>query len=98
VAAVGLFVAVRRTWGAQAFRSFGRSAVVGLGAGVLSAAVGRGLAAALHPEGLVGGAMVAVLVAIVVVSVFAGLIWGGDRGSARLALAKLPVLGRGRRR
>src|SRR5665647_321632 len=96
VAAVGLFVAVRRVWGPKAFRGFGRSAGVALGASVLSAAAGRSLAAALHQEGLVAGAVVAALVAVVVVTFFAGVIWIGDRGSARLALAKLPVLGRRR--
>jgi len=96
VAAVGLFVAVRRAWGPKAFRGFGRSAGVALGASVLSAAGGRSLAAALHQEGLVAGAVVAALVAVVVVTFFAGVIWIGDRGSARLALAKLPVLGRRR--
>ncbi len=90
VAALGLFVAVRRTWGVKAFRGFGRSAVVACGASLFSAAVGRGLAAVLHPQGLVAGAVVAALVAVVVAMLFAGSIWIGDRGSARLALAKLP--------
>src|SRR5450759_1738585 len=63
VAALGLFVAVRRTWGVKAFRGFGRSAVVACGAGLFSAAVGRGLAAVLHPQGLVGRAVVAAMVA-----------------------------------
>src|SRR5450631_884822 len=94
MAAVGLFLAVRRAWGAPAFRGFGRSAAVGLGAGAFSAAVGRGLASAMSPTGLVAGAGVAALVAIVVAAVFAGGIWIGDRGSARLALARLPVVGR----
>jgi putative peptidoglycan lipid II flippase len=94
MAAVGLLVAVRRAWGTQAFRGFGRSAVVGLGAGAFSAAAGRGLAGAMNPAGLVAGAAVAVLVAIVVATVFAGGIWIGDRGSARLALARLPLIGR----
>ena len=98
VAAVGLFIAVRRTWGADAFRGFGRSAMVACAAGVLSAAVGRGLAAVLHPQGLVAGAVVAVVVTIVVAMVFAGSVWFGDRGSARLALARLPVPGRWRTR
>jgi putative peptidoglycan lipid II flippase len=89
VAAIGLFVAVRQTWGPQAFAGFGRSAVVALGAGAFSATVGRGLAAALHPESLVGGAVVAVLVAFVVAGLCAVSVWLGDRGSARLALAKL---------
>lgn len=90
VAAVGLFVAVRRAWGPKAFRGFGRSAVVALGAAVFSTTLGRALAAALHPDGLVAGVVVAALVAIVVVTLFAGSIWFGDRGSARLALAKFP--------
>jgi putative peptidoglycan lipid II flippase len=94
VAAVGLLAAVRRAWGAQAFRGFGRSAVVGLAAGAFSAAVGRGLAAAMDPAGLLSGAAVATLVAVVVALVFAAGIWVGDRGSARLALARLPVVGR----
>jgi putative peptidoglycan lipid II flippase len=98
VAAVGLFVAVRRTWGARAFRGFARSAVVALGAGAFSAIVGRGLAAVLHPDELVAGAVLAVMVAAVVVALFACSIWVGDRDSARLALAKLPVLGRWRTR
>jgi putative peptidoglycan lipid II flippase len=90
VAAVGLFVAVRRTWGAKALRGFGRSAVVALGAGAVSATVGRGLVAVLRPDGLVAGAVVAVLVAVVVVTMCAVSIWVGDRESARLALARLP--------
>ena len=89
VAAVGLFVAVRRAWGVEAFRGFGRSAAVALGAGIFSAIVGRALAAALHPDGLAGGALVAVLVAILVVALCALWIWIGDRQAARLALAKL---------
>ena len=90
VAAIGLFVAVRRVWGAEALRGFGRTAVVALGAGLFSAIVGRTLAAALHPGGLVGGAVVAVLAAILVVVLCAFWIWIGDRQAARLALAKLP--------
>lgn len=97
VAAVGLFVAVRRAWGTGAFRGFGRSAGAAGGAALASAAAGRGLAAALDAEGLVAGAVVAALVAALVALVFAGVIWFGDPGSARLALAKLPALGRGRR-
>jgi len=46
----------------------------------------------------VAGAVVAALVAVVVATVFAALVWFGDRGSARLALAKLPGPGRGRTR
>jgi putative peptidoglycan lipid II flippase len=90
VAAIGLFVAVRRAWGAEAFGGFGRSAVVALGAGIFSAIVGRALAALLHPDGFVGGAVVSVLVAILVVALCALGIWIGDRQAARLALAKLP--------
>ena len=90
VAAIGLFVAVRRVWGAEALRGFGRTAVVALGAGLFSAIVGRTLAGALHPGGLVGGAVVAVLAAILVVALCAFWIWIGDRQAARLALAKLP--------
>ena len=89
VAAIGLFVAVRRVWGAEALRGFGRTAVVALGAGLFSAIVGRTLAAALHPGVLVGGAVVAVLAAILVVVLCAFWIWIGDRQAARLALAKL---------
>jgi putative peptidoglycan lipid II flippase len=98
VAAVGLFVAVRRAWGANAFRGFGRSATVACGAGVISAVVGRVLAAWQDPVGLAAGAWVAVLVAVVVAALFAGSIWVGDRDSARLALARLPVPGRVRAR
>jgi putative peptidoglycan lipid II flippase len=98
VAAVGLFVAVRRSWGARALRGFRRSAVVALGAGAFSAILGRALAAALRPAGLVAGAVVAVLVAVVVVALCAAWTWVGDRDSARLALAKLPLRGRWRPR
>jgi putative peptidoglycan lipid II flippase len=90
VAAVGLFVAVRRAWGAKAFRGFTRSAVVALVAGVFAATLGRGITAVLHPNGLVGAAGVAVLVAAVVMALCALSIWVGDRDSARLALTKLP--------
>jgi putative peptidoglycan lipid II flippase len=90
VAAVGLFIVVRRTWGLKAFRGFSRSAAVALCAGVLSATVGRALAVVLSPDGLVAGAAVAVLVATVVTALCALSIWIGDRESARLALAKLP--------
>jgi putative peptidoglycan lipid II flippase len=89
LAAVGLFFAVRRTWGATVFRGFGRTAAVALAAGVLSAILGRALAAVLDPDGLVEGAVVSVLVAAVVVMLCAVVIWIGDRSSARLALAKL---------
>jgi len=89
VAAIGLFVAVRRAWGAQTFHGFGRSAAVALGAGVLSAAAGRGIAGSLHPQGLAAGAAVAVVVAIAVVTLCAVSIWVGDRESARLVLVGL---------
>lgn len=89
LAAVGLFVAVRRAWGASAFRGFGRSAAVALAAGVISALLGRALAAALDPAGLVAGAVVAALVAVVVAMLCAVSIWFGDRDSARLVLARL---------
>jgi putative peptidoglycan lipid II flippase len=98
VAAIGLFVAVRRSWGATALRGFRRSAVVALSAGVFSAILGRALAAALHPAGLIAGAVVAVLVAAFVVTLCAAWIWLGDRDSARLALARLPVRRRWRPR
>jgi hypothetical protein len=90
VAAVGLFVAVRRAWGAKAFRGFGRSAAVALVAGVLSAILGHALAAVLDPRGLVAGAVVAGLVAVIVATLCAASIWIGDRDSARLVLARLP--------
>ena len=98
VAAVGLFVAVRRAWGVKAFQGLGRSALVALGAGVLSALAGRVLARGLQPVGLLAGAGAAVLVALVVVTVFAGSIWVVDRDSARLAMSRIPVPGRGSRR
>jgi putative peptidoglycan lipid II flippase len=90
VAAIGLFVAVRRAWGPQASAGLGRSAGVAVGSGALLAAAGRGLAAVLHPDGLASGAAVAVLVAIAVLTFFAVSIWVGDRESARLAVARLP--------
>jgi putative peptidoglycan lipid II flippase len=90
VAAIGLFVAVRRAWGPQASAGLGRSAGVAVGSGALLAAAGRGLAAVLHPDGLASGAAVAVLVAIAVLTFFAVSIWIGDRESARLAVARLP--------
>lgn len=90
VAAVGLFVAVRRAWGETAFRGFGRSAAVALAAGVLSAILGRALAAWLDADGLVAGALVAGLVTVIVVALCAAAIWVGDRDSARLVLARLP--------
>jgi len=94
VAAVGLFVAVRRAWGPQAFRGFARSAAVALGSAVISATAGRGLASVLRPDGLVAAAVVAVLVAITVTCLFAVFVWVGDRDTARLAVARLT---RGRR-
>jgi len=90
LAAVGLFFAVRGAWGGSAFRGFWRSASVALAAGVLSALLGRALAAALDPGGLVAGALAAVLVAVVVVTLCVVSIWFGDRDSARLVLARLP--------
>jgi len=98
VAAVGLFVAVRRAWGVKAFQGLGRSALVAFGAGVLSALAGRVLARGLQPMGLLAGAGAAVLVALVVAAVFAGSIWVVDRDSARLAMSRIPVPGRGSRR
>jgi putative peptidoglycan lipid II flippase len=89
VAAIGLVVAVRREWGPQTFRGVGRSAAVALGSGALSAAAGRGIAGTLHSDGLAAGAAVALLVAIAVLTLFAVLIFVGDRESARLVLAKL---------
>jgi putative peptidoglycan lipid II flippase len=89
VAALGLLVAVRRGWGPHAFQGLGRSAVVALGSGALAASVGRGIAGSLQPHGLAAGATVAVLVAIVVVTLCVLSIWVGDRGSARLVMAKL---------
>ena len=90
VAAVGLFVAVRRAWGPQASAGLGRSTVVAGGSGVVAAVAGRGLAAALHPDGLGAGAAVAVLVAVAVAGLSAVSIWVGDRDSARLVLARFP--------
>jgi putative peptidoglycan lipid II flippase len=96
VAALCLFVAVRRAWGAQALLGFGRSALVALGAGAASAAVGRGLSAVLPAHGLTVGAGVAGVVATVVVALCAVLVWVGDRESARLAIARFPVPARWR--
>ena len=89
VAAIGLVVAVHRAWGPRTFRGLGRSAAVALGSGVVSAAVGRALAGTLHPQGVVAGASVALLVATVVAMVCVVSIWVGDRESARLVAAKL---------
>ena len=89
VAAVGLVVAVRGSWGPKALQGLGRTAAVALGAGVLSATAGRGLAAALRPDGLTAGALVALLVAVVVVTMCAISIWIGDRQAVRLVIAKV---------
>jgi putative peptidoglycan lipid II flippase len=89
VAATGLFVAVHRQWGPQAFRGFGRSAMVAVGSGALAATGGRALAGTLHPQGLAAGAGVAVLVATAVVTFCAVSIWVGDNESARLVMAKV---------
>ena len=89
VAAIGLLIAVRRAWGPQAFTGLGRSAAVALGSGVLSAAAGRALAGSMRPSGLGSGAVVAVLVAIAVVTFCAVAIWIADRESARLVLHSL---------
>jgi putative peptidoglycan lipid II flippase len=95
VAAVALFVAVRRAWGPGTFQGLGRGGAAALGAWALSAIAGRSLAALLDPGGLATGAASAVLVAFVVMILFAAMIWVADRESARLALARLPA---GRRR
>jgi len=89
VAAFGLFVAVYREWGAQAFRGLARSAVVALGSGALAATAGRAIAGTVHPQGLAASAAVAVLVAIAVVTLCAVAIWVGDNESARLVMAKI---------
>jgi len=89
VAAAGLFVAVRGAWGPQAFQGLGRSAMVAVGSGVLSAAVGRGIAERLDPHGIAPGAAVTVLVMMVVLTLSAASVWIGDNESARLVLAKV---------
>jgi len=89
VAAIGLFVAVRRAWGPQAFRGFGRSALAAVASGALAAAVGRAIAGILQPQGIGAGAAVALLVAMAVVTLCAGAIWVGDNESARLVMAKI---------
>jgi len=89
VTAIGLVVAVHRAWGPRTFTGLGRSAVVALGSGALSAAAGRGVAGSLHPSGLVAGASVALFVALAVLSFCAVLIWIGDRQTARLVLTRL---------
>jgi len=89
VAAVVLLVAVHRAWGPHVGQGFVRSALVALGSGALSAAVGRYVAGNLHPLGLASTATVAVLVAIAVLALYAASIWIGDRESAQLAAAQL---------
>lgn len=89
VAALGLLVAVHRAWGPQVGRGLVRSALVALGSGALSAAVGRGIAGNLHPLGLSTTASVAVLVAIAVLTLYAVSVWIGDRESIRLVAAHL---------
>ena len=88
-AAIGLALAVRAAWGSQAFRGLGRSAVVGVGSGVLSAGVGRAIALGLDPQGLAGGAAVVVLVTVAVLTLCVVSIWFGDNESARAVLARL---------
>jgi len=89
VAAVVLLVAVHRAWGPHVGQGFVRSALVALGSGALSAAVGRYVAGNLHPLGLASTATVAVLVAFAVLALYAASIWIGDRESAQLAAAQL---------
>jgi len=89
VAAAGLFVAVRRVWGPQAFRGLGRTTAVALGSGALAAIAGRAIAWALDPHGLATGAAVAVLVAVAVLMLCAVSTWVGDNDSARLVMAKI---------
>ncbi|HEY8651663.1 MAG TPA: lipid II flippase MurJ [Dermatophilaceae bacterium] len=89
VSAVVLLVAVHRAWGPHIGNGLVRSALVALGSGALSAAVGRGIAGNLHPLGLATAATVTVLVAIAVLTLYAASIWIGDRESARLAGAQL---------
>jgi len=88
-AAVVLLVAVHRAWGPHMGQGLVRSALVALGSGALSAAVGRSIAGNLHPLGLASTATVAVLVAIAVLTLYVAAIWIGDRDSARLAAAQL---------
>ncbi|HZW44692.1 MAG TPA: lipid II flippase MurJ [Dermatophilaceae bacterium] len=89
VAAVVLLVAVHRAWGPHMGRGLVRSAVVAVGSGALSAAVGRAISGNLHPLGLATAATVTVMVAIAVVTLYTASIWIGDRDSARLAAAHL---------
>ena len=89
VAAVVLLFAVHRAWGPQMGQGLARGAVVAVGSGVLSAAVGRAIAGNLHPLGLATAATAAVMVTIAVLTFFAASIWIGDRESARLAAAPL---------
>jgi putative peptidoglycan lipid II flippase len=91
VAAVGLFLAVRRAWGPGTFHGLGRGSCAAVGAGALSAIAGRLLADTVQPGGLVTAAATALLVACVVGMLCAALIWVADRESARLALARLPA-------
>jgi len=89
VAAAGLLIAVHRAWGPQVGQGLVRSAVVAVGSGALSAAVGRAIAGNLHPLGLATAATVTVMVAIAVLTLYAVSIWIGDRESARLVAGKL---------
>ena len=89
VAAVVLLFAVHRAWGPQMGQGLVRGAVVAVGSGALSAAVGRAIAGNLHPLGLATAATAAVMVTIAVLTFFAASIWIGDRESARLAAAPL---------
>jgi putative peptidoglycan lipid II flippase len=89
VAGVGLFVAVRRAWGRQAFHGLGRTAVVAVASGLLAAAAGRAIAETLDPHGVAPGAAVTVVVTIVVLTLSAASIWIGDRESVRLVMAKI---------
>jgi putative peptidoglycan lipid II flippase len=94
VAGAGLFVAVRGAWGRQVFRGLGRSAMVAVVSGLLSAAAGRAIGETLDPRGIAAGAAVTILVAIVVLTLGAASIWIGDRESARLVLDKIRRSGR----
>jgi len=89
VAAVVLLVVVHRAWGPHMGQGLVRSALVALGSGALSAAVGRSIAGNLQPLGLASTATVGVLVASAVLTLYAAAIWIGDRDSARLAAAQL---------
>ncbi|MEO8518221.1 MAG: lipid II flippase MurJ [Dermatophilaceae bacterium] len=89
VAAIGLVVAVHRSWGPLTFRGLGRSTAVALGCGLLSAAAGRALAGHLHPQGVAAGASMALLVALAVLTLYVALVGVGDPASVRLVAAKL---------